>query len=137
MFVIANTTRSVERCRMMRPKAAGRTSSTKSAVGEVTHVTRSITADVTAILWGRAAGRCEFWGCNTPLWKSPVTQERVNRAQRAHIYAFSRSGPRGHRGVSRAKLNDIDNLLLVCHGCHRKIDQHLDGGRYPASRLQQ
>ena len=99
--------------------------------------TRTIKSDVTATLWGRAAGRCEFWGCNTPLWKSTVTQEKVNRAQKAHIYAFSPQGPRGRNRIPTAKLNDIDNLMLVCHGCHKKIDQHQDGGRYPASLLLQ
>ena len=89
------------------------------------------------MLWGRAAGRCEFKGCNTPLWKSQVTQEKVNRAQRAHIYAFSEDGPRGNRGISQARLNDFDNLMLVCHACHRKIDQDPSGSRYPALLLQQ
>ncbi len=100
-------------------------------------VTRHIKPDVTAILWGRAAGRCEFWGCNTPLWKSPVTQESVNRAQRAHIYSFSGDGPRGNSGIDKESLNDIGNLMLVCHGCHRTIDKHKDGGRYPADLLRQ
>jgi hypothetical protein len=27
--------------------------------------------------------------------------------------------------------------MLVCHGCHRKIDQHLDGGRYTVALLRQ
>jgi hypothetical protein len=34
-------------------------------------------------------------------------------------------------------LNSIDNLILVCHECHRKIDAAVDGGRYPASLLQE
>jgi hypothetical protein len=29
----------------------------------------------------------------------------------------------------------VDNLLLVCHECHQKIDKAADGGRYPASLL--
>lgn len=121
----------------MTHRSSTRANSKTSAVADVIEVTRHIKDDVTAMLWGRAAGRCEFWGCNTPLWKSPVTQEKVNRAQRAHIYAFSGSGPRGHRGISKGKLNDFDNLMLVCHGCHKKIDQHQDGGRYPASLLKE
>jgi hypothetical protein len=98
---------------------------------------RHIKPEVTAMLWGRAVGCCEFWGCSTPLWKSLVTQEGVNRAQRAHIYAFSGEGPRGHRGISASRLNDFDNLMLVCHGCHRKMDRHKDGGRYSASLLKE
>jgi hypothetical protein len=36
--------------------------------------------------------------------------------------------------VNRKKLNDVSNLLLVCHDCHKTIDQD-DGRRYPADLL--
>ena len=100
-------------------------------------VTRYIKPEVSALLWGRAAGRCEFWGCNDALWKSPVTQEPVNRAQRAHIYAFNSDGPRGNDGILAEQLNDFENLMLVCYGCHQKIDGKKDGGRYTVSLLRQ
>ncbi len=99
--------------------------------------TRHIKNTVKFTLWGRAAGRCEFEGCNKPLWKSPVTQEPVNISEHAHIYAFSEDGPRGNRGITKAKLNEIENLLLVCSDCHRKIDAQKDGGRYTVALLQQ
>jgi hypothetical protein len=105
--------------------------------GTPREVTRTITKPVTAMLWGRAAGRCEFAGCNQPLWKSSVTQEVVNIAQMAHIYSFSPIGPRGRVSVTSSELNAISNLLLVCHACHRQIDQKADGGRYTAAILQQ
>lgn len=100
---------------------------------EVKDISRSISISTQNSLWGRAAGRCEFAGCNKPLWKSSVTSERVNIAQKAHIYSFSEEGPRGNDGVASDDLNSIDNLILVCHECHRKIDAAADGGRYPAS----
>lgn len=99
-------------------------------------VTRHIAKPVESMLWGRAAGRCEFDGCNKPLYRSSVTQEQVNAGQKAHIYAFSCNGSRGNRGVSDADLNDLGNLMLVCHECHVKIDQAPDGGRYTAVVLQ-
>jgi hypothetical protein len=104
---------------------------------EVKDVSRSISIATHNFLWGRVAGRCEFAGCNKPLWKSSVTSERVNIAQKAHIYSFSDGGPRGNDGVRPEDLNSIDNLILVCHECHQKIDAAVDGGRYPASLLQQ
>jgi CBASS immunity sensor of nucleotide second messenger signals len=107
----------------------------RSLVGE--EVTRSVPASVQCMLWGRAAGRCEFGGCNQPLWKSRVTQEQVNIAEKAHIYSFSGRGPRGNIGISGAHLHDLTNLMLVCHACHRKIDRKRDGGRYTAALLQQ
>jgi hypothetical protein len=88
------------------------------------------------MLWGKAAGRCEFAGCNKPLWKSSVTQEQVNIDQKAHIYSFSDDGPRGNEDISKEKLNDLANLMLVCHECHKKMDKEKDGGRYTVPLLQ-
>jgi hypothetical protein len=103
----------------------------------VKDISRAISTATQNSLWGRAAGRCEFAGCNKSLWKSSVTSERVNIAQKAHIYSFSDEGPRGNDGVLPDDLNSIDNLILVCHECHRKIDAAVDGGRYPASLIQE
>src|SRR3972149_4692177 len=97
---------------------------------------REISEPVQRMLWARAAGRCEFAGCNTPLWKSSVTQETVNKAQKSHIYSFRDKGPRGNEGVPDEAINDLDNLMLVCHECHQKIDNKRDGGRYTAELLQ-
>jgi len=96
---------------------------------------RNITVSVQRILWAKAAGRCEFSGCNKPLWKSSVTQEQVNIAQQAHIYSFSDDGPRGNEGTPSEQLNDLYNIMLVCHECHQKIDNEKDGGRYTAELL--
>lgn len=87
------------------------------------------------MLWGRAAGRCEFEGCNQALYKSSVTQEPVNTAQKAHIHAFSAAGPRGDQRAARRSLNSIENLMLVCGGCHTNIDKHWTRNRYTASML--
>jgi hypothetical protein len=99
-------------------------------------VTRRVVSSVQCMLWGKAAGRCEFAGCNKPLWKSSVTQEQVNIAQKAHIYSFSSGGPRGNRSIPKDQLNRLGNLILVCHGCHQKMDARKDGGRYPGALLQ-
>jgi hypothetical protein len=96
---------------------------------------RNITVSVQRILWAKAAGRCEFSGCNKPLWKSSVTQEQVNIAQQAHIYSFSDDGPRGNEDTPSEQLNDLCNIMLVCHECHQKIDNEKDGGRYTAELL--
>jgi len=89
------------------------------------------------MLWGQAAGRCEFRGCNEPLWKSLVTQQQVNLAEAAHIWSFSPNGPRGHEGVPTVLLNDCSNLMLVCQACHTTMDQDKDGELYSVSLLQE
>ena len=98
-------------------------------------VTRHIKREVERELWGRAAGRCEL--CNRPLYKSPLTQERVNLSEKAHIYSFSEFGPRGWGPfvANKKQLNELANLILVCHDCHETIDQDKEGERYSAERL--
>jgi SMODS-associated and fused to various effectors sensor domain len=106
-----------------------------SSFREVTDISRSISIATQNFLWGRSAGRCEFAGCNKPLWKSSVTQEGLNIGQKAHIYSFSSGGPRGNDGISRQEINSIENLILVCQECHQKIDSAADAARYPASLI--
>ncbi len=100
-------------------------------------VTRHIRREVERELWARAAGRCQFNGCNRLVFKSPVTQEQVNISEKAHIYSFSKIGPRGWGPfVTNSKqLNEVVNLMLVCHDCHKTIDQDEAGDRYPAELL--
>src|SRR5208337_3614043 len=101
------------------------------------NVTRYIKREVERELWARAAGRCQFDGCNRPLFKSPVTQEQVNISERAHIYSFSENGPRGWGPlvINKGQINDLANLMLVCHDCHKMIDQDKEGERYSADLL--
>lgn len=101
------------------------------------NVTRYITREVERELWARAAGRCQFNGCNRPVYKSPVTQEQVNISEKAHIYSFSQNGPRGWGPfiTNRKQINEVANLMLVCHDCHKTIDQDGKGERYSADLL--
>lgn len=103
----------------------------------IKEVTRYIKKEVERELWARAAGRCQFDGCNRILYASPITQERVNIAEKAHIYSFSEYGPRGWGPFATNKnaLNNISNLILMCHDCHEKIDQDEKGIKYKAELL--
>ncbi len=100
-------------------------------------ITRYIKREVERELWARAAGRCQFSGCNRILYKSPVTQDQVNISEKAHIYSFSETGPRGWGPFKKKPkgLNDFSNLILVCHDCHKTIDQDSKGQKYSASLL--
>lgn len=44
-------------------------------------------------LWGKAAGRCEYEGCNERMWLDELTQFEFNVAYIAHIIADSPKGP--------------------------------------------
>jgi len=101
-------------------------------------LSRNIDSKVEKELWAKSAGRCQFNGCNRILYKSPITQEQVNISEKAHIYSFAEDGPRGwgnYFTLNPKKLNDIDNLMLVCHDCHKTIDQDTEGLKYSADLL--
>lgn len=104
---------------------------------KIKHITRAIDRKVERELWGRAAGRCQFQGCPQLVYKSPVTQERVNVGEMAHIYSFSEDGPRGWKGFlgKPQELNSVENLMLVCRGCHKLIDADKAGTKYSANLL--
>src|SRR5262245_56226285 len=82
-------------------------------------VTRHIPARVSNMLSARAAGRCQFNGHNLLLGRSPVTQETANIGQKAHIWSFAEGAARGRDGLDLSQINAVDNLMLVCHGCHQ------------------
>lgn len=119
-------------------KAATKTKSKskkdKNQIGQVTEVTRHIKDVTRYLLWGKAAGRCEFHGCNKVLWKDNLTQKDGNKAQAAHIYAFSSKGPRGNEGIDEELINELDNLMLACHSCHKTMDDNPK--IYPVELLQ-
>lgn len=74
-------------------------------------------------LWAKAAGRCEYDGCNKLLYKDDLTSEDINRGFVAHIIAASPDGPRGDVVLSAQLLDNIGNVMLMCHDHHRLIDQ--------------
>lgn len=104
----------------------------------VKEVTRHIKHEDQRELWARAAGRCQFDGCNKIVYQSPLTKEAVNIGQQAHIYSFSEDGPRGW-GIfksNKENLNKVENLMLMCHACHVTIDKDKKGEKYSANILQ-
>jgi SMODS-associated and fused to various effectors sensor domain len=86
-------------------------------------------------LWGKAAGRCQFDGCNHPLFRDDVTQAAFNSAYIAHIVADKPEGPRGHPTLSEALKSDLNNLMLLCDVHHRLVDK-VDVAGHPVERLQ-
>ena len=78
------------------------------------------------LLFVRAGGRCEFNGCNCYLLEHHVTRKTGSYAQAAHIVAFSEGGSRGNDANRPREINNADNLMLLCHRCHKEVDDHPD-----------
>jgi hypothetical protein len=83
----------------------------------------NISEKVRSLLWAKSAGRCEFDGCNKPLWRDGLTQIEMNFADVAHIIGNRSDGPRGDLVLSAEYCNDVSNLMLMCLDHHRMIDQ--------------
>lgn len=111
---------------------------TKSATAPVSSVysprSRDISLATRIQLAVAAGGRCEFRGCNDFLFEHPLTLTQGNYSQYAHIVAFSGRGPRCQYGRRRlADIHGISNLMLLCHRCHKLIDDNPDS--YPRAAL--
>lgn len=83
----------------------------------------NIPPKVSTRLWGKAAGRCQYRGCNKPLWIDGLTKFEFNSAYLAHIIADKPNGPRGDVEWSDKLGKDISNIMLLCDVHHRLIDK--------------
>lgn len=86
-------------------------------------------------LWARAAGRCEFRGCNKCLYRDITTQRRRNASEIAHIISWTEDGPRGDAVESPKLAKDISNLMLTCPEHNNLIDDSRYVDEYPVELL--
>ncbi|TYQ17821.1 UNVERIFIED_CONTAM: hypothetical protein Cloal_0193 [Acetivibrio alkalicellulosi] len=86
------------------------------------------------ILWGKAAGICQYRGCNEKLFYDETTSHEFNAAYIAHIVASSPDGPRGDTIRSHQLSDKINNLMIMCDKHHRLIDRE-DKAGHPESLL--
>jgi hypothetical protein len=70
-----------------------------------------------------AAWRCQFAGCGKDLRRHAATGAPNRSSYFAHIIASSPNGPRGDALLSDQLSADIENFLLLCDDCHRRIDR--------------
>lgn len=82
-----------------------------------------------------AQWRCQFDGCGEDLREHLASGVDGNFAYFAHIIAASADGPRGHKTLSAAYVDDPTNILLLCDRCHRLVDR-IAPDLYPVEVLQ-
>jgi hypothetical protein len=87
------------------------------------------------LLWGMAAGRCQYAGCNRKLYEDSLTNTKMNKSYIAHIIADKPNGPRGNSYWSPKLKNDLSNIMLMCDEHHRRIDRE-DKEGHPVELLQ-
>jgi hypothetical protein len=95
---------------------------------------KNIPTDVAKKLWVKSGGRCEYEGCNKLLYKDSLTEQEMNVSYIAHIVSASEDGPRGDKKRSKLFEKNLDNLMLLCDECHRRIDRE-QLAEHPEERL--
>lgn len=94
----------------------------------------SIDQKVKLKLWLKSGGRCQYRNCNQILYEDNLTFNDLNKSYIAHIYGYAPGSAR-YDAVESPKLEtDFSNLMLMCDGCHRKIDRD-EKDQHPVSLL--
>lgn len=94
---------------------------------------REVPSKTRIFLFVRAGGRCQFDGCNRYLIEHHLTKTDGIFGQMAHIWAFADSGPRAHKKLDGQAVHALSNLMLLCPGCHKLVDD--DPAQYTAEVL--
>lgn len=81
-----------------------------------------------------AGWRCQFAGCGKDLKRDSTSGARGCFSYFAHIIASSPKGPRGDRLLSGQRTDDVENVMLLCDECHRRIDR-VDPDRFTVDVL--
>ena len=75
------------------------------------------------LLWAKAAGRCEYRGCNVDLTGDLAAgRQDPLFGFIAHVVGDSADGPRGDAVRSPLLAKAFDNLMLMCPKHHKLID---------------
>ena len=85
------------------------------------------------MLCANAAGRCQFEGCNKPVFIDGLTLRKFNMSNVAHIVSSDPNGPRGDIQRSHLLADKLENLMLMCPEHHKQIDDFPDV--YPEDKL--
>lgn len=93
--------------------------------------------DVKLRLWAVSGARCEFEGCNKPLWFEKLTLRGDNFSEMAHILALNAGAARYDASRSAQLSTDIQNLMLLCRDHHHLIDSKGHRNAYPEERLRE
>ena len=85
------------------------------------------------MLFAKAAGCCQFEGCNKSVLFDEITLREYNKSNVAHIVASSPGGARGDETRSHQLSGELSNLMLMCPEHHKLIDDFEDD--YPEELL--
>ncbi|MBN1866513.1 HNH endonuclease [Candidatus Sumerlaeota bacterium] len=73
------------------------------------------------ILWGRSGNRCAMCRCDLVLDSTPVDNESVV-GDECHICSGKNHGPRYDPTFLTDRIDELDNLILLCRVHHKMVD---------------
>ena len=86
------------------------------------------------MLFAQSGGFCHVDRCEMSVLEHHVTKAKENHSNQAHIVAYKEGGPRGDPSVDGTYINSIENLMLLCPGCHSHVDKN--ARQYPRRALE-
>lgn len=96
-----------------------------------------ITSKTRKMLWGKSGNRCAMPDCKKEL---VVNISEINNhsiiGEECHIIAQSPDGPRGNKNFDINKIDDYDNLILMCGDHHTIIDDKSNLALFTVEKLQ-
>ncbi len=108
----------------------------KASIKKTKNTRKNIPDNIKLKVWNDSGGRCEFRGCNKPLWYNELTLSDANFGKLAHIIGASKDGPRGGSKSEDLQISP-DNIMLLCQTCHDEIDNSQLSQLYPVKLLQE
>lgn len=79
---------------------------------------------VTNRLFALSGNECAFPECSNLLTTHADAERPVTVGERAHLAGHGRQGPRSEAAGQLADIDAIENLILLCHGCHKRVDDN-------------
>jgi len=83
----------------------------------------AVKRDILELLWATSFGVCAYPGCNQDL-ACIMTQDIIGHI--CHIVAQKPNGPRGDVDYPCEKIDEFDNLILLCPTHHTIVDKDVN-----------
>jgi hypothetical protein len=85
----------------------------------------AITDKTRKVLWGRSGNRCAI--CRQPLVvERTLADDHSVVGDECHIHSGASNGPRNTQELDSSKIDEIDNLLLLCRVHHKMVDDQFE-----------
>lgn len=75
-------------------------------------------------LFALSGNECAFPRCSNKVTMHEGEERPVTVGERAHLAGVGRQGPRSEAAGKLADVDAVENLILLCHECHKRVDEN-------------